>query len=154
MKLNIFEKAFGSALFTGYIPIASGTFGSIVALLIFLIPGFESTNILIPAIIITAVIGTFTADRFEKVYGHDPAQCTIDEVVGMWITLLYVPKEIINLVIAFLVWRIFDIMKPYPASLFDRMKGGIGIMMDDIAAAFYALLSTHFIIFLLNRLFL
>lgn len=95
----------------------------------------------------------FVADKFEKVYGHDPAQCTIDEVIGMWITLISVPKAATNLLIAFFVWRIYDIVKPYPASFFDKMNGGIGIIMDDVAAAFYALLTTHVIIFLLNRLF-
>lgn len=153
MRLNIFEKAFGSALFTGYIPIASGTFGSLAGLAFYLIPGFESHNFLIPAIIVIGVSGVFVADKFEKVYGHDPAQCTIDEVIGMWITLISVPKAATNLLIAFFVWRIYDIVKPYPASFFDKMNGGIGIIMDDVAAAFYALLTTHVIIFLLNRLF-
>lgn len=151
MKLNIIEKAFGSALFTGYIPIASGTFGSAVGLLIYLIPGFEAPKILFPTIVIVGILGTYTSDKFEKVYGHDPAQCTIDEVVGMWITLIFVPKSVMNLSIAFILWRIFDIVKPSPASYFDKMKGGIGIMMDDVAAAFYALISTHITIFFLNR---
>jgi len=102
-KINLIEKTIGSGLFTGYIPFAPGTFGSLAGLVIYFIPGFEKLEILIPAIIIFTFYGIFLGTKFEKVYGKDPGQCTIDEVVGMWITLLLLPKTILISVSAFFV---------------------------------------------------
>ncbi len=139
MKINFIENLLGSGFYTGYIPFASGTFGSLAALMIYWIPGFEKPVILIPAIIIFTFYGIYIANKFESKFGKDPAECTIDEVVGMWISLLYLPKTIVISLAAFLIWRILDIIKPYPAGKLEELKGGLGIMMDDIAAGFYSL---------------
>ena len=74
----------------------------------------------------------------EKRYGHDPAEVTIDEVLGMWVSLLLLPKKIIIIIAAFFIFRFFDIIKPFPARKFDAMHGGLGIMMDDVIAGIYA----------------
>ena len=143
MKLNFLDKFLGSGFYTGYIPFASGTFGSIAGLLIYYIPGFENPLIIIPAIIIFSLYGIYAGSRFEKLYGKDPAECTIDEVVGMWISLLFLPKELWISVVVFIIWRIFDIIKPYPARQLERLKGGLGIMIDDIVSSLYVLLIVH-----------
>ena len=124
MKLNFFEKLLGSGFYTGYIPFISGTFGSLAALIIYYIPGFENPLILIPAIIIFTFYGIYVGSRFESVYGKDPAECTIDEIVGMWISLLFLPKILLISLLAFLLWRILDIIKPFPARNFEKLKGG------------------------------
>lgn len=146
MKMHSWEKALGSGLYSGYIPFASGTFGSLVAVIIYLIPGFEKGYILIPAIIIFMLLGIKVGYKFEKLYGKDPSQCTIDEVVGMWITLIFVPKTFINIALCFIIWRIFDIIKPYPARDAEQLPGGFGIMMDDVIASIYSLFVVHIII--------
>jgi phosphatidylglycerophosphatase A len=146
MKINIFEKCLGSGFFTGYIPFASGTFGSLAALLIYFIPGFSNPVVMIPAIIIFTVYGIYVGTKFEKVYGKDPAECTIDEVVGMWITLLFVPKTIIISLIGFFIWRILDIIKPSPARQAEQLHGGLGIMSDDVIAGIYSLIILHIIL--------
>jgi phosphatidylglycerophosphatase A len=146
VKINFFDKLLGSGFYTGYIPFASGTFGSLAALFIYYIPGFEKTFILIPAIIIFIFYGIYVGSKFEKLYGKDPAQCTIDEVVGMWITLLFLPKKIIFSLIAFLIWRVFDIIKPYPARQLESLNGGLGIMSDDIVAGIYSLIVVRLIV--------
>jgi len=146
VKINFFDKLFGSGFYTGYIPFASGTFGSLAALLIYYIPGFEKTFILIPVIIIFIFYGIYVGSKFEKLYGKDPAQCTIDEVVGMWITLLFLPKTIIISIIAFLIWRLFDIIKPYPARQLEKLNGGLGIMIDDVIAGLYSLIIVHLMV--------
>jgi len=115
-------------------------------LFIYYIPGFEKTFILIPAIIIFIFYGIYVGSKFEKLYGKDPAQCTIDEVVGMWITLLFLPKKIIFSLIAFLIWRVFDIIKPYPARQLESLNGGLGIMSDDIVAGIYSLIVVRLIV--------
>ncbi len=140
MKLNLFEKMLGSGFFTGFIPFAPGTFGSLAALFIYYIPGFEKLMVLIPAILIFSFYGVYVGNKFEKVYGKDPGQCTIDEFVGMWISLLFLPKTIILSATAFIIWRILDIIKPWPARNLEKLKGGPGIMIDDVISAAYALI--------------
>jgi phosphatidylglycerophosphatase A len=131
-------KLFASALFSGYSPIASGTVGSAVAVAFYFIPGFESLIIIATAILIVFVLGIKAANRMEQRYGHDPAEVTIDEVVGMWISLVLLPKKILIVITAFFAFRFFDIIKPFPARKFDNMNGGFGIMMDDVIAGIYA----------------
>lgn len=150
MKINAFERVVGSGFFTGYIPFASGTFGSLFALVIYLIPGFENPTILLTLISLFSIIGIYVGSKFEQVYGKDPAQCTIDEFVGMWITLLFVPKYIWYIVIAFVIWRILDIVKPFPVNILEKIKGGWGIMLDDIVAGLYSLILVHIIIYFIN----
>ena len=87
--------------------------------------------------------GIYTGSKFENVYGKDPSQCTIDEVVGMWISLLFLPKTIIISIITFFIWRILDIIKPFPARNFEKLNGGLGIMMDDITSGAYTLIIVH-----------
>jgi len=147
VKISFPEKFLGSGFFTGYIPFASGTFGSLAALLVYYIPGFEKLYIIIPAILLAASYGIFIAGKFEKVYGKDPSECTIDEVAGMWISLLFLPKNLILSLIAFVIWRAMDIIKPYPVHRLEDLPGGWGIMLDDIAAALYSLAIVHIIYF-------
>lgn len=130
-------KIFASALWSGYSPLASGTLGSLVALAFYFIPGFESYTIIGTSIFIAFVLGIKTANTMEQRYGHDPAEVTIDEVVGMWISLFLLPKKILIATAAFFAFRFFDIIKPFPARKFDSMHGGFGIMMDDVIAALY-----------------
>lgn len=151
MKINTVEKLIGSGLYTGYIPLASGTFGSMVALLIYFIPNFEKLYVIIPAIFIFTFWGIRLGTKFESLYGKDPAECTIDEVVGMWITLLFLPKDFFIALIAFVVWRTLDIIKPFPARKSESLKGGLGIMMDDIISAVYSLIIVHLILVIFNK---
>jgi phosphatidylglycerophosphatase A len=131
-------KLFASALFSGYVPAASGTLGSALAAAVYFIPGFESPFIIGSAILLVFGAGMKTSSIMEKHYGHDPFEVTIDEVVGMWITFFYLPKTLWIALAAFFVFRFFDIVKPFPAHKFDSMHGGLGIMMDDVVAGIYA----------------
>ncbi|MFH1194066.1 MAG: phosphatidylglycerophosphatase A [bacterium] len=146
MKLNLIEKTFGSGFFTGYIPFASGTMGSALALIIYMIPGFENPTIMLALISSFTVIGVPIATKFEAVYGKDPAYCTIDEMIGTWITLLFVPKIIWYVIPAFLIWRALDIVKPFPANKLENIKGGWGIVLDDIVSAIYSLIIIQLIV--------
>lgn len=151
-KINLIERAVGSGLFTGYVKTASGTVASVAAVLIYLIPGFEQPAFLILAISVSIVFGVPIAGKFESVYGKDPKECTIDEFVGTWISLLFLPKKIWWIVVAFIIWRILDIYKPFPIKKLETIKGGWGIMLDDIAAGFIAFFLVHLIIFATNFL--
>jgi phosphatidylglycerophosphatase A len=134
---SLTTKLFASALFSGYSPVASGTAGSLVALAVYSIPGFETPLIIGAAVIAAFLLGLKTSTAMERRYGHDPAEVTIDEVVGMWTSLIFLPKKIFVIIAAFLIFRIFDIIKPFPARRFDSMHGGFGIMMDDLIVGVY-----------------
>lgn len=151
MKINPIEKLVGSGFYTGYIPLASGTFGSIAALLIYFIPNFEKLYVIIPAILIFSLWGIRLGTKFESLYGKDPAECTVDEVVGMWITLLFLPKDFFVALTGFVVWRTFDIIKPFPARKSESLQGGLGIMMDDIISAIYSLAIVHLILVIFGK---
>ena len=151
MKLNFFEKIIGSGFYTGYFPIASGTVGSIAAIMIYLIPGFEQLFILIPSILIFAFYGIYIGTKFEVQYGKDPKECTVDEVVGTWISLIALPKTFLIILTTFLVWRILDIIKPPPARNLERLNGGYGIMIDDVISGFYTLIIMHLVVYLFGK---
>ena len=148
MKINFFEKLIGSGFYTGFFPVASGTIGSLAALIIYLIPGFEQLFIIIPFTLIFIVYGIFLGNKFETNYGKDPAECTVDEVVGTWISVIALPKTLWIIVTAFFVWRILDIIKPPPARNLERLKGGLGIMIDDVISGIYTLIIMHLIVYL------
>lgn len=140
-QINWFDKFLGSGFFTGYVPFASGTFGSIAASIIyFIIPESENILLLLGLIIIFFIYGVYVSYKFENVYGKDPAECTIDEVVGTWIALLNIPKSFLLVVISFFIWRALDIIKPFPARKSESLPGGWGIMVDDVISAFYTFL--------------
>ena len=150
MKINIVEKTLGSGFYTGYIPIASGTWGSLAALIIFLIPGFENPSIMIFMISLFILIGVPIATKFESIYGKDPKECTIDEVVGTWISFLFLPRKIWWIIIAFLIWRAIDIYKPFPIRKLEKIKGGWGVMLDDVLGGIYSFMIIQVIIYLFN----
>jgi len=151
VKLSFIEKLLGSGFYTGYIPFASGTFGTLAALFIYLIPGFENPYVIIPAIIIFFIYGVYVGNKFENVYGKDPSECTIDEVVGTWISYLLLPKTIGIIIITFFLWRALDIFKPYPARKLEDLNGGLGIMIDDVVSGFYTLIIMHLVVYFFGK---
>lgn len=169
-KVSFIVKALASGLFIGYIPVASGTFGSLLGLLIFLIPDFAQLHVLAIALVICLIIGIYVSEVMQKRYGPDPPEVVIDEIAGLWATYLvgylifefffraksfdptfYLSTKLLFGIIGFIIFRIFDIVKLQPAGYFDNLKNGYGIMMDDIVAGIYAgIISpviTHFLWF-------
>jgi phosphatidylglycerophosphatase A len=140
------KKIIGSGLYTGFFPKVPGTFASLIALFFYLIPGFENPFFLISAIIISTLIGIPIGTYFEKTYGKDPKYFTLDEFIGTWISLLFIPKVYYFIIPTFIIWRILDILKPYPANISENLNGGIGIILDDIISGMYSLLIMHIFI--------
>jgi phosphatidylglycerophosphatase A len=137
IKVSLWAKVIGSGFFTGYTPFASGTVGSAVALLFFLIPNFQRPEIILPTSVVIFFLGGIAASQLERKHGHDPSIVTIDEFVGMWISMWFVPVTYLNVGVAFLIFRILDILKPYPAGDIDKQHGGWNIMLDDVIAGIY-----------------
>ncbi len=93
---------------------------------------------------ILLLLGGFAAGKVETSYGHDPSIVTIDEVLGMWVSLLFLPKSLLLAVGAFIIFRLLDVVKPWPARFFDRKHGGWNIMLDDVVAGIYTNLLLQF----------
>jgi phosphatidylglycerophosphatase A len=147
-------RIFATGLYTGYSPIASGTAGSLLACAVYCIPGFERPVVLAGICVVTFFLGVLASARMERALGEDPSVVVIDEVVGMWISLFLLPKTIAALVLAFLLFRLFDILKPPPARQSERYRNGWGIMTDDVIAGVYANLAGRGFIFVFPSLFL
>jgi phosphatidylglycerophosphatase A len=145
-KVPFLARVFASAFFSGYSPVASGTVGSAVGLAIYFIPGFEHPYVIMPVAFVVFLVGIKTAEIMEAHYGHDPAEVTVDEVLGMWMSLILLPKNLALAGVAFILFRLFDIVKPFPAKKFDAVKGGAGIMLDDLVAAAYTNIIIHLLL--------
>ena len=123
----------------GYAPFAPGTVGSAAGVALFYaIRATGSTVLEIAAILILLGVGVWSATIAEEhLGGLDPGPVVIDEVVGMLITLALLPVNVTGVVAGFVVFRILDVVKPWPAGRFESLRGGVGVMADDTMAAVY-----------------
>jgi phosphatidylglycerophosphatase A len=133
-----FALAFATVFGVGYAPVAPGTFGSAAGLLLwYVLP--SSLLAQTAAIVIVVVVGCWSGTAAERFFGRsDPGQVVIDEVAGMLITLFFIPVGWAGALLAFLLFRLADIVKPFPANRLERLPGGAGIMADDLMAGIYA----------------
>jgi phosphatidylglycerophosphatase A len=131
----VVATGFGS----GYSPIAPGTAGSLVGLLLFWplrrLPG----GIQVGVVVVCFLIGTAAASSLARRVGSkDPGIVVVDEVVGMWASLLFLPFTAGTAALGFVLFRVMDVVKPYPARQLEDLPGGWGIMSDDLMAGIYA----------------
>lgn len=123
---------------TGISPVAPGTVGSAVALIIYYLLPVSGTSFAFFSLILGAtVIGIWATGAISTPADPDPGKAVWDEFVGMWITCLLLPKEALWLGTAFLLFRFLDITKPWPARKLESLPGGFGIMFDDVLVAAY-----------------
>ena len=148
-RLAVFIATVG---YCGYFPFAPGTVGSAAGLLFYALVWYTGS----PVVEIGMIVGLFVAGVWagttaERYFGGvDPGPIVMDEVVGMLITLAFIPNlEWSGLLAGFVLFRIFDVFKPYPADRFEQMHGGLGVMADDAMAAIYANLSLRFLLWFL-----
>jgi phosphatidylglycerophosphatase A len=135
-RLGVFIATCG---YVGYAPVAPGTFGSVVGLVLFwAVRSSGSTLAEIALIAAIGGLGVWSGSVAERhFHGVDPGHVVVDEVFGMLVTLALVPLSVTGAVVGFLVFRILDIVKPWPARRLERLHGGLGIMADDGMAAVY-----------------
>jgi phosphatidylglycerophosphatase A len=155
----LLPRMIASVGFLGYLPWATGTFGSLAGLAVYMIPGVEYPAVLAGLIVAGLAAGIPSAAAVARVEGNrltrsaeaaketfqknshtspDPSSVVIDEAVGMWVTLLFLPRAIPVALAGFVLFRIFDILKPQPARFIERYPRGWGIMLDDVVAGIYA----------------
>lgn len=136
--------------YSGYFPIAPGTIGSAAGLVVYLIVWWAQSAVVEVGLIVGLfALGTWAGTTAERYFGGiDPGPVVIDEVVGMLITLLFIPVGLSGALIGFFLFRIFDIIKPFPAGRLEALHGGLGVMADDAMAAVYANLSLRAVLWL------
>ena len=137
-----------TGLGVGFVPVAPGTFGSLLGLgLWMLLPA--SVPIQIVAVVLVFAVGAWSGGVTERhLERTDPGPVVIDEVLGMWITLLAVPMGWLAALAGFVLFRLFDVIKPYPANRLERLHGGVGVMADDAMAGVYANIALRLVLLL------
>ena len=136
MRLGLFIATCG---YLGYVPVAPGTFGSAAGLVVFAAVRWSGSPALeLAVIILLFAVGVWSANAAERHFGGvDPAPVILDEVVGMLITLAFLPVNVTGAVVGFLLFRLFDVVKPWPANRLEAVHGGLGVMADDAMAGVY-----------------
>jgi phosphatidylglycerophosphatase A len=124
----------------GFVPVAPGPAGSVAGLLLFwAIRSTRSTWFEVVVLLVVTVAGVAAASAAESMYQRrDPGLVVIDEVAGMLVTLVAVPVGFSGALVGFFAFRLFDIVKPFPARQAERLPGGWGVMVDDLVAGVYA----------------
>ena len=138
--MNVVAKIIGTGLCTGFSPWAPGTAGSLLALILSFAVSDKSSPLFIGAVLLLIPVGVWAAGRLETRYGHDASLITVDEMAGMGIALLFLPggNVLIRSLSAFVLFRIFDITKPFPINDVQKVPGGWGVMLDDLIAGLFA----------------
>ena len=150
MKPNKILVLLGTSLFTGYIPIAPGTFGSLLAIPLIVLLS-KNTNIYLLVAIIISTIGVISATHLGKAWKKkDDQRITIDEFAGMMVTLLFIKTTWWILIIGFILFRFFDIVKPLFIRSVERAPGGFGVMLDDIVSGIFANLCLRLILLIVH----
>ena len=136
-RLGLFVATCG---YLGYVPVAPGTFGSAAGLAVFYaVRSIGSSGVELAAIIVLFAVGIWSATVAEHhLGGVDPAPIVLDEAVGMLIALAFLPVSVTGAIVGFLIFRVLDVVKPWPSSRFERLPGGLGVMADDGMAAAYS----------------
>ena len=138
--------ALATALGAGYAPFAPGTFGTAAGLVLWwLMPASPTAQFL--TIVVVFALGSWSGSVAERHFRTtDPSHVVLDEVLGMLITLFMNPVGWIGALLGFLLFRVADIIKPFPANKLEALHGGVGIMADDAMAAVYANLALRLLL--------
>lgn len=129
----------------GLVPRLPGTIGSLVGVALYLLALAGGMGGAYPWLLLAVgAVGVWAAGRVEHIYGHDSSKIAIDEVVGQMLTLGFVTRSgasdvVTGAILGFLLFRFFDILKPFPIRWLERLPGGFGVVADDVGAAAYAL---------------
>jgi phosphatidylglycerophosphatase A len=133
-----------TGLYTGYFPLMPATAGSALGVLILVLVGanlwYQQLLMILPGL----AVAIWSAHRAENVFGvKDPGRVVVDEIVGIWISVAFLPINFNILLAGFLIFRVVDVIKPFPARRLAELPGGWGIVLDDVVAGIYTNLIIH-----------
>lgn len=151
------KEVFFTGFYSGYVPFAPGTAGSLVGLLLYVLQHYLlghnlhwSVNLI--AIAVLFYPSVVICGMGEQFFGaKDPGPVVWDEIIGYFVTMLFLPYSWKLAAVGFVLFRIMDIVKPFPAAQLQSLPGGLGILIDDIVAGLYACGLLHLILYLLNK---
>lgn len=153
--MNFLAKLFASGFGSGYAPVAPGTAGSILASVLiyagfshFGISNSSMTIILLIGTVLGTVIGIISCNFLASEWGKDPSKVVLDEMVGIFISLVFVPITLTTILLSLVLFRIFDISKILGIRKLESLDGGLGVMADDILAGIYANVVIQMILYL------
>lgn len=133
-------KLISTGFYLGYSPIAPGTVGSLLGVLIYLLLR-ELVYVYIAVTLLLFIVGFIVSEKAEEIFNEkDSPKIVIDEVASMCLVYIFIKPTWLMVGFGFLLFRVFDIMKPYPAKRLEKLSGSKGIMLDDLVAACYAIL--------------
>ena len=138
-------------------PRAPGTMGSLVGVGMFgLITYSGGISLYWPLVAAIGLAGVWSAGHVEQIFGHDAPRIVIDEVIGQMITLGFLARSgtsvnATELILGFLLFRFFDILKPFPLRRLEQLPRGLGVVADDVGAGIYGLIALIFLRFLMAR---
>lgn len=152
------HKLISTGLGTGYAPIAPGTAGSILGIVVLFVinSGFVCFDVSQPAILVLNLIlivgimflGVHSIGKVHQIWEHDAGKIVIDEVVGVWIAALFIPLQWEFYLLALILFRFFDIVKPLGIRKLDETHTDWGVMLDDVLAGVYAFIVLQIVIYL------
>ena len=147
--MNKIAEITSTVFYIGRLPLAPGTFCSFIAFLAWFYLRFyiEGVFILYASLILFFVGVAVSTIHSEVIKKEDPSEIVIDEWVGQWITFTFIPVNLSNFVIGLVLFRFFDIIKPFPIKSAEKLTGGWGIMMDDVVAG----IMSFIILYILNN---
>ena len=131
----------------GFVPKLPGTIGSLVGVGLYLaIDFFGWYSLYLPILGAISIVGIWSANHVEGIYGHDASKIIVDEVIGQMITLGFVIRSgtssvLTAAILGFLLFRFFDILKPFPLRRLEQLPGGFGVVADDVGAGVYGLIA-------------
>ncbi|OGL40748.1 MAG: hypothetical protein A3C43_10705 [Candidatus Schekmanbacteria bacterium RIFCSPHIGHO2_02_FULL_38_11] len=136
---------FTTGFYSGYFPIASGTAGSFVGVgLYLLMDRFISVPYYAVVTLVVFILGILASSKAEVVFAKkDSGKIVIDEIVGFMVTMFAIPSTLKYVLAGFFLFRVFDIIKPFPIRRFEKLEGGLGVMLDDFIAGIYVNLILH-----------
>jgi phosphatidylglycerophosphatase A len=141
MMRNSFDQIVGTVCGLGHIPVIPATWTSLaVAAVLWALSHFAGLGlgVQIALLVFFTVAGIPACSGLERRYGEDPKQATVDEAAGQTLALIGLPLDPVTVLAGFLFFRIFDVLKPWPARRLESLHGGLGIVADDLAAGVYA----------------
>ena len=145
-SLNWITAFIATGGFSGYAPVAPGTAGAFVCAVLawFVLPevtfagGAGPVSVMLLSIVAFIILAVWAAGAAEPVYGKDASRIVIDEFAGFILAIAFLPKTVLVYIAAFLLFRLLDIVKPFPARRLESVPGGLGIVLDDVVAGIYA----------------
>ena len=154
MMIKKFSILYSTLFGIGYFPKAPGTAGTLAAAIVYwLLPEYifasaRSNFIILGCILILSFVSVFFISIAEKKLGHDNGKIVIDEFLGYFLAVAFLPKTLTVLIVSFILFRVFDVFKPEPVNMLQKLPAGWGVMADDLMAGIYSNLGLQVLVIL------